>query len=267
MEGGVTAVIHLAAVAHRIGSRRNLDDAIYDQVNHLGTARLAAAVRASGSIRRMVFVSSIGAVASLAEEPLSELSPCRPDTPYGRSKLAAEHAITAAFAGSPVEWTILRPPLIYGAGNPGNMERLLRLIKLPVPLPLGSLRNRRTFLYVGNLVDAIVLGLTHPAAANRLFCLGDNEELSTPDLMRRLGRAANCSVRLFPFPLRGLRLVGWAGTTVSRIVGRSPGFDLATIEKLCGSLRVDSSLFRRECKWQPPFSLEDGLRATVANLL
>lgn len=264
LDGGITAVVHLAAIAHRITAAEQVSEQVYDQANHLGTARLAAQVAEhAATIRRFVFVSSIGAVASLAEVRLNEDSVCRPDTPYGRSKLAAEQSVQRILGASAVEWCILRPPLLYGPGNPGNMERLLHLLKLPVPLPLASVRNRRSFLYVGNLTSAVTTSLVHPAAANRVFCLSDQEEISTPELLRRLGRATGRRVRLAPFPLTGLRLVGRCGDLLQQLMGRSMGIDSAAMNKLCGSLVVDHARFRTDCGWHPPFKLDAGLTATV----
>jgi nucleoside-diphosphate-sugar epimerase len=266
LAGGITHVVHLAAVAHRIAPKDQVDDSIYDEVNHLGTARLARAVTQTPSVRRLFFMSSIGAVTSLSDEIVNEQTPCHPDTAYGKSKLSAEKAIQAILRESQVDWCIFRPPLLYGPGNPGNMERLLKLLKLPLPLPLGSIRNRRTFLYVGSLVAAILLALEHPAAARQVFCVSDGDELSTTDLLRRLGRASNRSVRLFPFPMSGLSVLGTLGEWVRAITGRSIGVDRQAVEKLCGSLSVDSSFFRQTCGWTPPFTVEEGLVRTVRSM-
>jgi nucleoside-diphosphate-sugar epimerase len=145
------------------------------------------------------------------------------------------------------------------------MERLMKLLKLKVPLPLQSVRNRRSFLYVGNLVNAICVALEHPAAARKTFCVSDGNEMSTADLLRGLGRASGQSVRLFSFPRSGLNMLGQIGSLVTRMTGRSIGFDAPAIEKLCGSLAVDSSLFRQTCGWKPPFSTKEGLMATVGH--
>lgn len=266
LAGGVTHVVHLAAIAHRVAPKAQVDDSIYDQVNHQGTAQLARAVAQTPAVRRFFFMSSIGAVTSLSDQIVNEQTPCHPDTAYGRTKLCAENAIQEILKESRVDWCIFRPPLLYGPGNPGNMERLLKLLKLPIPLPLGSIRNRRTFLYVGNLVDAICVALEHPAAARQFFCVSDGDELSTTDLLRRLGRATNRSVRFFPFPLSGLRVLGTLGEWVRGITGLSIGVDRQAVEKLCGSLSVDSSFFRQTCGWTPPFSVEKGLISTVRNM-
>ncbi len=262
--GGITHVVHLAAVAHRVGSREEVDAGAYDEVNHQGTVGLARAVARTPSIERFVFMSSIGAVTSLSDVPVDAKTPCRPDTAYGTSKLAAEMALQRVFADTPKEWCILRPSLLYGPGNPGNMARLLSLIGLRIPLPLGSVRNERTVMYVGNLIDAVRVALVHPAAARNVFCLGDVPNLSTPELMRGLGAASGEPVHLFPFPVPALKLMGKAGSLVKNVTGQSVGFDAQAVEKLCGSLPVDSSQFRTSCDWAPPFSLQEGLRATVA---
>src|ERR1035437_954085 len=263
LRGGVTHVVHLAAIAHRIAPKDQVDDSAYDELNHLGTAQLARAVALTPLVRRFFFMSSIGAVTSLSDEMVNEQTPCHPDTAYGKSKLSAEQALRQIFSESQVEWCIFRPPLLYGPGNPGNMERLLRLLKLNVPLPLRSVRNRRSFLYVGNLVSAMSVALEHPAAARKIFCVSDGEEMSTAGLLRGLARASRQPVRLFPFPRSGLHLLGQIGSFVTRMTGRSVGFDAPAIEKLCGSLPVDGSFFRRTCGWKPPFTVEEGLVATV----
>ncbi len=264
LQGGITHVIHLAAVAHRITPKDQVRDSVYDEVNHLGTARLAKAVAETQSVQRFIFMSSIGAVTNLSEGLVDESTDCHPDTAYGKSKLSAEKALQEIFRESRVEWCIFRSPLLYGPGNPGNMERLLKLLKLKVPLPLRSVRNRRSFLYVGNLVNALCLALEHPAAARKIFCISDGNEMSTADLLLGLGCASGRSVRLFPFPRWGLHLLGQIGSLLTRMSGHSFGFDAPAMEKLCGSLPVDSSLFRRTCGWKPPYTIEEGLQATVA---
>ena len=261
---GVSAVVHAAAVAHRIGPGSRGADSDYDEVNHRGSACLAAAARTAG-VKRFVLISSIGAVTDASAEPVDEATPCLPATPYGRSKLAAERAVASALAGGDCEWCILRPPLLYGPGNPGNMERLLRLLRLPVPLPLGGLRNCRSFLYVLNLADAVKVALAHPAAAGEVFCLADDEMLSTSELLRALGRAAGRPVRLFGVPAGVLEFMGRLGDGCERLTGRSPGFNTEAVRKLRSSLPVSAAHFSALCGWRPPFRLIEGLAATVAN--
>jgi nucleoside-diphosphate-sugar epimerase len=263
LSGGVTHIVHLAAVAHKISAKEKVSDDVYERVNHQGTESLARAAAKTSSIQRLFFMSSIGAVTSGSQEPVNEQTLCRPDSPYGKSKLAAESAIQRVLLDSHVEWCIFRTPLLYGPGNPGNMKRLVKLLNRRIPLPLASVHNRRTFFYVGNLVSAVRFALEHPTCSRKVFCVGDIEDLSTPDLLRGLSAASSIPVRLFPFPLWGLRLFAFAGTLFGAISGKSLGFDLATMEKLCGSLPVDSSYFRRISGWTPSVSIEQGLSATV----
>ena len=143
---GVDHVVHLAAVAHRVGALAELSEEEYDKANHLGTSCLAKEVRSNGSIKRLVFISSIGAVTGFMETPINKDTICQPDTSYGRSKLAGEMKIHQVLDGSETNWCILRPMLVHGPGNPGNMARLFKIVDTSIPLPLSALdSNRRSF--------------------------------------------------------------------------------------------------------------------------
>jgi nucleoside-diphosphate-sugar epimerase len=259
---GVDVVVHAAGVAHRIAKGERVPDSLYDEVNHRGTDRLAECARLAG-IRRFVFISSIGAVADNSEAVIDESTPCTPATPYGRSKLAAERAVAERLDGSATEWSVLRPPLLYGPGNSGNMGRLLRLIRLPLPLPLGAIRNRRSFMYIGNLVSAVAVAVTHPAAAGQVFCVADEETLSTPQLIEALGRASGKPIWLVGASLSSLQRIGRLGDLIGTWTGRSPGFDSESVRKLCGSLSLSAARIREQCGWEPPVRLADGLSATL----
>jgi len=266
LSGGITHVIHLAAIAHRISPREQVSEATYDRVNHLATLQLVREVIKAGSAKRFFFLSSIGVTATLADEPVDEQTPCCPESAYARSKLAAERGVQQLLAESPVEWCIFRAPLLYGPGNPGNMERLLKLVKLSIPLPLGSIRNRRTFLYIGNLIDAILVALEHPGAARKTFCIADDQQLSTSELLRELARVSKRSVHLFPCPIFCLRALASVVDILRELTGLSVGLDRGSVEKLCGSLVVTDSLFRNTCGWKPPYTVQEGLRATLAEV-
>ena len=148
-------------------------------------------------------------------------------------------------------WTILRPTLVYGAGNPGNMERLMKLVKKGLPLPLGSINNQKSFLYVGNLIDAIATCIEHPHAKNQTFIISDGEDLSTSELIRRLGKALNKSPLLLPVPPDLLRLA-------TKLLGKA---DIG--DRLLGSLQVDSNKIRQMLDWTPPYTVDQGLQATA----
>jgi nucleoside-diphosphate-sugar epimerase len=260
---GVDGVVHLAAHAHQVGVDGPEHEATCRRVNAEGTHRLAEAVAAADSVQRFVFVSSVGTICSAADAPIDETTPCRPDSAYGRSKLEAERAVEAVLAASATGWCIIRPPLVYGAGNPGNMERLLRLVRTGAPLPFGGIQNRRSFIYVGNLVDVIELGLRSPAAHRRTYVVADSEVLSTPALVRRLGHVARIPVRMLSIPIGVLSALARVGDVAARALGRSVGFDSYSLDRLTGSLAVDAGRVRSELGWEPPFEVDEGLHHTM----
>ncbi|MDY6781614.1 MAG: NAD-dependent epimerase/dehydratase family protein [Cyanobacteriota bacterium] len=257
---GVDAVVHLAARAHILRDEDEAaeSEAEFMRVNREGTANLVRCAIAAG-VGHFVFVSSIGAMATLSSQRLTEASPCRPDTPYGRSKLQAEQVLRRLAQGSGMTWTILRPTLVYGAGNPGNMEQLIAWVRSGLPLPLAGVDNCRSFVYAGNVADAIARCLTHPQAANQTFLLSDGQDISTPQLIRLLAKGANVPCRLVSVPPKALRWLGKGGDLLERAIGRSVPLNTARCDRLLGSLTVDSSRIRTVLHWQPPFSLEEGL--------
>jgi nucleoside-diphosphate-sugar epimerase len=204
-----------------------------------------------GGVKHFIFLSSIGAVTTLSDTIINESSECNPDTPYGRSKLKAEMEIKQLCENSTMTYTILRPTLVYGANNPGNMERLLKLVAKGLPLPLGGVNNSRSLVYVGNLVDAIITCINHPNAKNQTFIVSDGEDLSTPELIRGIGKAMNKTPLLLPIPSSLIKI----GT---KLLGKAEAGD-----RLLGSLQVDSSKIRETLNWQPPYTVEEGLKITA----
>ena len=258
---GIDSVIHLAARAHILREQSSKAEEDCFSVNVPGTANLVNQSIEAG-VKHFIFVSSIGAMATLSDRPLDENSPCHPETHYGKSKLQAEKALIDLADGSDMTWTILRPTLVYGPGNPGNMARLTHLIKLGLPLPLGSLRNRRNFLYVGNLVDAIVTCLTHPKARNQTFIVSDGEELSTPGLIHKLAYHSGYPCCLFPLHPSILRTLGCGGDWLENLTGKSLALNSDIISRLTGSLSVNSHKIRQMLSWHPPYTLDEGLTRT-----
>jgi nucleoside-diphosphate-sugar epimerase len=246
----VDVVIHLAARAHLIHDTAIDPEAAFNRVNTKSTKNLVSqAIQAQ--VKQFIFISSVGAMATLAEQSLTEQTACHPDTPYGRSKLRAEEALISLASQSSMTWTILRPTLVYGPGNPGNMERLLKLVKRRLPLPLGAIDNCRSFIYVENLVDAIVQSIDHPNAINQTFLLSDGEDLSTPQLIRRLAAGLDYPAPLLPIPPILMKAAG-------KLTGKTD-----TVSRLLGSLTVDSSKIRKTLNWKPPYSLDQGLQTTA----
>lgn len=247
---GIDTVIHLAARAHQIKDAAPNPEQAFYEVNTAGTANLVQQSIEAG-VKHFIFISSIGAMATLSDDVLTADSPCRPDTPYGLSKLAAEQALIQQTQGTGMTYTIIRPPLVYGPGNPGNMARLIKLVNTGLPLPLGAIHNRRSLVALPNLVDLITTCLTHPAAANQTFLVSDNEDLSTTDLLKRLAKALNKPARLIPVPMPLLQ-------ATAQILGKP-----ALAQRLCGSLQVDSSKVRQRLDWTPPYTVDEGLQATA----
>jgi nucleoside-diphosphate-sugar epimerase len=249
---GVETIVHLAARVHEMddAGRDTLPD--YLAVNCTATLNLAQAAAAAG-VKRLVFLSSVkvcGECASSAA-PFTEDTPPRPQGPYAQSKWEAEQGLGAIAAQTGLEVVILRPALVYGPGVKANFLRLMHWVRRGWPLPFGQVNNCRSLLYLGNLVDAIRVCLEHPAAAGKTFLLSDGEDVSTPELVRLIAQALGRPPRLLSFPPAWLRAAG-------KLAGRGK-----EVDRLLGSLCVDSGKIRRELGWQPPHTLDAGIRETV----
>ena len=248
---GVSGVVHLAARAHVLRETATDPLAEYRKINVSGTERLARSA-AAGGVRRLVFVSSVKVNGERTEErPFTEVDTPRPEDAYGVSKWEAEQALSRIAAKTGLEVVVLRLPLAYGPGVKGNFLRLMNLVARGVPLPLGTVHNRRSFIYSGNLTGAIATALDASQAAGRTYLVSDGEDVSTPDLVRGLARALGVKPRILPLPLAALAL----GATLA---GKRAEF-----ARLTGSLQVDSSLIQRELDWRPPFTLAQGLALTA----
>ncbi len=247
---GADAVVHLAARVHILGDAAADTLAEYRRTNVEGTRSLAAASVRAG-VRRLVLLSSAKVYGERSTRPFREGDVTHPEDAYAVSKLEAEEALKEALAGAQTKWTILRPPLVYGPGVRANFLRLMRTVARGTPLPLARIDNRRSLVYVGNLVDAIEGCLQAEAAAGRTWPLNDGEDLSTPELVRRLARALNKPARLVPVPVPLLRLAG-------ALSGKA-----ATVDRLVESLQVDATAIRTVLQWTPPYSVDQGLVETV----
>lgn len=247
---GVEAVVHLAGRAHVMDDEAADPLAEYRRVNVTATLRLATAAAAAG-VRRFVFMSSVKAVGeSSPAAGLAEDNPARPEDAYGVSKREAEAALLAPGAFAPLTVTALRPPLVYGPGVRANFARLLRTVARGVPLPFGSLDNRRSLVFVGNLSSAVAFAIDSPALAGQACFVTDGEDVSTPELIRRIAAALRCPARLLPVPPGLLR----AALT---LIGRR-----AEADRLLGSLALRMERLPA-AGWRPPFSMAQGLAETV----
>jgi nucleoside-diphosphate-sugar epimerase len=226
--------------------------AAYREVNVEGTRRLAQQAAMSG-VRRLVFLSSVKVVGERSSLglPLSVSDEPRPEDAYGASKRDAEIALAGVAASTGLETVVVRPPLVYGPGVKGNFLRLLTLISRRVPMPLGAIHNARSLVSVGNLSDLLCTCVESPGASGRTFFASDGEDVSTGELVRRIGLVMGRPARLLPVPGAVLKALG-------QLTGRS-----GEIERLIGTLQVDMTPNREALGWTPPFTVDDALRETV----
>ena len=252
---GCDAVVHLAGRAHILKETAVDPLSVFRMVNTAGTLNLARQAAAVG-VRRFVFISSIGVNGAFTREGecFTAQSPPAPHNPYAISKWEAEQGLLEIERESGMAVVILRPPLIYGPGVKANFFHLLKLVESGWPLPLGEIQNRRSFLFLGNFVDAIRVCIEHPAAAGQTFLLDDGEPVSTPELIRAIARALGRPARLLAVSTSVLALAG-------ALLGKR-----AAVAQLTGSLLIDSSAIRSRLGWTPQYSMADGLAATVAAL-
>lgn len=252
---GTDIVVHAAARAHVLHDNVSNPLAEYRRINVDVTRNLARQAIES-NVKRFVYVSSVGVNGSESVgAPFTEASPPSPTADYAVSKYEAEQVLQSEFQGKSTELVIIRPPLVYGADAPGNIGRLLRLIASGLPLPLGSVRNKRSLLARENLVDFIVTCIQHPDAAGHVFLVADGEDVSTVDLLRLLAEGMGKRLRLLPVPMSVIKF----GAT---LLGRHYIY-----QQLCGNLQVDISKARTLLNWSPPVSASDALRKTGADFL
>lgn len=244
---GADVLIHAAARAHIMKDEVADPLAEYRRVNVEGTLNLARQAVAAG-VKRFVFISSIGVNGNINTRPFRASDLPNPAEPYAQSKWEAEQGLMQLAAETGMEVVIIRPPLVYGSGAPGNFGSLVRWIEKGVPLPLGAVHNKRSLVGIDNLVDLIIRCIDHPAAANQVFLAGDGEDLSTTELLCGVGKAMAKPARLIPVPA-GLLQFG------ATLLGKK-----AMAQRLLGSLQVDISKTCELLDWKPPYSVEEGLR-------
>jgi len=250
--GDIDAVIHLAARVHVMKDSAADPLAEFLKVNLLGTANLAQQAAHAG-VKRLVYASSVkvNGEETRGRQSYTEQDIPAPQDPYGISKWQAEQALRRIAQESGLEVAIVRPPLVYGPGVKGNFISLLAAIDKGIPLPLAGARNARSLVYVGNLADALIACATRPAAAGQTYLVSDGEDVSTALLVEKIARALGRISRSFYFPPALLR-------AVATLLGRA-----AQMDRLFGSLRVSDQKIRGDLAWVPPYSMEQGLRATA----
>lgn len=245
-------VIHTASIVHLMDYKESTDITKYRQVNLDGTMNLAKQAAAKG-VKRFIFISSIkvnGEQTNNARPFLADDIPYPQDS-YSQSKYEAEMALLTLSRELLMEIVIIRPPLIYGPGVKGNFMQMLRWLKKSHFLPFKGIKNKRSFVSVYNLNDLIIQCITHPNAANQIFLASDNSDLSTPELLIKLGRIMNVKLALFSLPM-------WILSFLALVTGKQN-----ELQRLRSSLQVDITKTCNLLDWQPMLTLEEGLEKTV----
>lgn len=248
---GVDVVVHAAARVHVLHDTAIDAQAQYRRTNAEGTLRLAEQASAAG-VKRLVFLSTIGIHGIGQDRPCRETDTPAPNSPYAQSKLDAERGLQALAARTGLEVVVIRPPLVYGPDAPGNFARLAAIVRSGIPLPLGSVRNLRSLVAVGNLVSLIQNCMTHPAAAQQAFLVSDGQDLSTTDLIRRMAVALHRPARLLPMPLQLLR---WGAACVGK---------QSMLQQLTSTLQADIHKARTLLDWTPPLTVDDALAEALS---
>lgn len=245
----VDCIVHCAGRAHVMGEGQAFQNNPYFETNVFGTEQLAKAA-ASAGVGRFVFLSSIkvNGEETLDLKSFSEGDLPSPEDDYGRSKWEAEKRLWGVSYASDMGVTVVRMPLVYGPGVKGNLARLLSAVSRGLPLPLGRADNRRAMIGVSNLVDFLVRCVWHPSAVGKTFLVSDSEEVSTGELVRLMALGMGRRAPLLNLPL-------WLPRAIATVLGKK-----AEVNRLLGSLRVDSRFARKTLEWQPPLPLEDGIR-------
>lgn len=253
---GVDVVVHAAARAHIMRDEVADPLAEYRKVNVEGTLNLAKQAIAAG-VKRFVYISSIkvNGESTTGCPAFAEANTAIPEDPYGVSKHEAEEGLRLLAQETGLEVVIIRPPLVYGSGVKANFLSLLKLSATKLPLPFGSVNNKRSMVYVGNLVDLIVCCIDHPAAANETFLVSDGNDVSLRSLLVMMRAAMGRSPRLIPVPVWMFKLVG-------ALTGKQ-----GVVDRLVGDLQVDSSKASTLLGWVPPYAVEQGIAATVADFM
>lgn len=254
--GGCEVVIHCAARVHVMDDSAADPLMAFREVNTLGTLNLAKQAAQSG-VKRFIFVSTVkvNGESSPLGHPFGPDNVNIPSDPYGLSKYEAEVGLRELAANSEMEVVIVRPPLVYGPNVKGNFDRMMRWLNKGVPLPLGTVNNRRSLVSLDNLVSFITVCIAHPRAANEAFLVSDGHDLSTSALLSKLTKLLNAPSRLLPIP------AGWL-MLAARLLGKR---DVAL--RLLGSLQVDIAKNKALLDWTPPMTVDEGLKAVTDSFI
>ncbi|NQZ94160.1 MAG: SDR family oxidoreductase [Moritella sp.] len=249
---GVECIVHCAARVHQMQESEAEALVAYNEVNTLGTLQLARQAAALG-VKRFVFLSSIKVNGEYTDvgSPFTAQVSQPPSDPYGTSKYDAEIGLTQIAQETGLDVVIIRPPLVYGPGVKANFQSMLCWVKKGIPLPLGAINNKRSLVFIDNLVDLILTAAVHNNAVNGTFLVSDGHDVSTTELLNAVAVAMDKSSRLLPIPMAWIQLA-------AKLVGKPQ-----IAQRLCGSLQVDISETQKKLNWTPPVSFAVGIKTTV----
>lgn len=253
----VSVVVHLAAHVHVMNNLEVESLKAFKTYNTEATLKLAKCAAANG-VKRFIYLSSIkvNGESTCNEKPFTAQDTPRPEEPYGQSKFEAELNLLQLVAETGLEVVIIRPPLVYGPGVKANFASLMKLVSMGIPLPFKCItKNRRSLVSVDNLVDLILVCIEHPKAANQIFLVSDDYDLSTSQMVHQMAKSMGVSPRQISLPVWSYRLLG-------KILRKSD-----VVDRLISSLQVDITHTKETLNWTPPQSVEEGFRATVGNYL
>jgi nucleoside-diphosphate-sugar epimerase len=251
---GMEAVVHLAGKSGCPNDKSLHSLPNFQSVNVRGTEHLASSAAKMG-IKKFIYVSTVKVHGEETKAPFTENSVCSPRDSYGVSKWEAELALQSISAKTGMNVVVLRSPMVYGASSKSNFVRLISLVRSGIPLPFASISNKRSMIYVGNLVDAILHCVEKKEGGSQTFLVSDGEDISTPDLMRLIALNLNTKVRVISFPERLLK-------ATAKICRRDE-----EMRRLTGSLQVDSSKIKSILGWKPPFTLQEGMAQSIRGLM
>ncbi len=250
---GVDVIIHLAGRAHVMKEASVDPYQAYADVNIHATKHLAEQAALSG-VKRLIFLSSVKVNGERTKDvAFSETDSPKPEDDYGKTKCEAESVLMSIAKETGMEVVIIRPPLVYGQGVKANFKSLIKLARLNIPLPFGNVANKRSLIYLENLIDFIMLCINHPSAANQTFLVSDDEDVSTTQLIKYIKEASGKRPLLIPVPQSWLRFV-------FQLMGKSSFSD-----RLLGNLQVDITKAKTLLNWKPPYSLKEGIKKTVSD--
>lgn len=248
-----SCIVHLAARVHVMSDQADDPLSAFRAANVDVTLNLARHA-ANAGVKRFVFLSSIkvNGEETRPGHPFRADDDCAPHDAYAVSKMEAEQGLHKIAAETGLEVVIIRPPLVYGPGVRANFAALMGAVARGWPLPFGAVDNRRSLIALENLLDFISICIAHPAAANQTFVVSDADDLSTPELIRRMACAIGKNPRLIPVPL-------WLLNTGAALFGQQK-----KLQRLCGNLQIDISKARELLAWKPPFSVDECLGRIAA---